>query len=96
MDIQEEKIGEEGYRRRARRGVRSGLVGAFNYLRRAKRSMYEEGKEEERGEEGRKGRGEKEGRKKSTKREKEENVSETSVSFGRSKSMAIDSVNRSV
>ena len=37
MKKERERRVEEGYRRRARRGVRSGLVGAFNYLRRAKR-----------------------------------------------------------
>ena len=64
------EVVEEGYRRRARRGVRSGLVGAFNYLRRAKRSMYEEGKEEERG--GRRRRGKKEEEKREVERTKEE------------------------
>ena len=65
------EVVEEGYRRRARRGVRSGLVGAFNYLRRAKRSRYEEeGKEKERG--GRRRRGKKEEEKREVERTKEE------------------------
>ena len=65
------EVVEEGYRRRARRGVRTGLVGAFNYLRRAKRSRYEEeGKEKERG--GRRRRGKKEEEKREVERTKEE------------------------